>query len=89
MIYQAFIGFIEQFEKLSPFELDHFCKIIHHHYETAIKALDQDARASLTHGDTKEILIRSMQAAQIELAEHKLKEAELNVQLIKAKVYKD
>ncbi len=88
MIRQAYIEFIEKFGGLSPYELDHLCKIIHQYYQKNLEALGQEPK-SVSLGDLKEILIRSMQAAQIELAERKLKEAELNLTLTKSRIYQE
>jgi len=89
MIRQAYIEFIEKFGGLNPYELDHFCRIIHQHYQKNLEALGQELQAKITQKDMKEILIHSMQAAQVELAERKLKEAELNLALTKSRIYQE
>ncbi|MDX2074401.1 MAG: hypothetical protein SFX19_08580 [Alphaproteobacteria bacterium] len=85
MIRQEYIDFVEKFEGLNPYELDHFCKIIHQNYKVAFKEQPQMAKADLTSGDMKEIIIRAMQMVQIELAEGKVKAAEMNLELLKSK----
>ena len=84
MIRQEYIDFIQKFEGLNPYELDHFCKIFHQHYKAALKERPQ-MTTDLTSGDVKEIIIRAMQMIQIELAERKVKTAELNLELLKSK----
>ena len=81
----TYTDFINRFELLSPYQLDHFCKMIHQHYQEAIAAREKNI--TFTQGDTKEIMIRSMQALQIDLAEQTLRDAEHNLQLVKSRVF--
>lgn len=85
MIRQEYIDFVEKFEGLNPYELDHFCKIIHQNYQATFKEQPQIAKGDLASSDVKEIMIRAMQMVQIELAERKVKTAELNLELLKSK----
>lgn len=83
MIRQSYIEFIEKFEGLNPYELDHLCRVIHQQYQVQM----QESKTDLGPKEFWKIMTSAMQAAQIELAEKKLKEAELNLQLVKSKVY--
>ena len=85
MIRQEYVDFIQKFEGLNPYELDHFCKIFYQNYQATFKEQPQMAKADLAAGDVKEIIIRAMQMVQIELAERKVKTAELNLDLLKSK----
>lgn len=87
MIRQEYINFIEKFEELNPYELDHFCRIFHQHYQAAIKKDQEIRNVSIAPGGIKEILIHVMQAVRIELAERKVKDAELNLALTKSKLH--
>jgi hypothetical protein len=51
MIRQPYIEFVEKFEELTPYELNHFCKVVHEHYQTMIKAQDSHEKV-LTTSDT-------------------------------------
>jgi len=87
MIRQPYIEFVEKFEELTPYELNHFCKVVHEHYQTMIKAPDSREKV-LTTSDMLEVIIQAMHAVQVELAEKKLNEAERTLKRIKTKVYK-
>ena len=67
---QEYLHFIECFEKLSPYELDHFCRAIHQHYRTTLSTINE--KDGVAERDFKEIIVRAMQATQIELAEQKV-----------------
>ena len=88
MIRQEYIDFIQKFEGLNPYELDHFSKNLYQHYQVALKEQAHIEKTDISAGDVKEIIIRTMQLIQIELAERKVKTAELNLELLKSKFMK-
>lgn len=86
MTRQEYIAFINAFENLNPYELDHFCKNFYKHYQIAMQEREQPKTVTIGHSDVKEILLDAMKAVQIELAERKVEEAQTNLATIKAKL---
>jgi len=86
MEHDGFLVFIESFEKLSPFELDHFCKILLTHYNEhhAVKSSGQKQLSAL---DLKDILINSMRASHIQIAEKKVEDAQRGLDLTRSRVF--
>lgn len=83
---ESFLDFIEAFEKLSPFELDYFTKIFCTHFNE--RALIQSIKDNeLTAINLKDILIKTMRAAHVEIAERKVKEAQRGLDLTRSRVY--
>lgn len=82
---ETFLNFIEVFEKLSPFELDHFSKILFMHFSThdAVKSYEQKLSAV----DLKDILINAMRAAHVEIAEKKVEDAKRGLDLTRSRVF--
>lgn len=82
---ETFLNFIEVFEKLSPFELDHFSKILFTHFSAhdAVKSSDK----KLSSVDLKDILINAMRAAHIEIAEKKVEDAKRGLDLTRSRVF--
>ena len=87
MIRQPYIEFVEKFEELTPYELNHFCKVVHEHYHAASKTADGQPKTLMT-SDMLEIIIQAMHAIQVELAENRLNDAERTLKRVKTKVYK-
>lgn len=87
MIRQPYIEFVEKFEELTPYELNHFCKVVHEHYQVVSKLADGQPRP-LNTSEMLEIIIQAMHAIQVELAENRLNEAERTLKRVKTKVYK-
>lgn len=86
MLHQ-YVHFVESFERLSPYEVDHFCKVVHRHYKELFDL--QNKNNEVSERDFKEIIIHAMKAAQIELAEQQLQNAEFNLQQVKSRLYVD
>jgi hypothetical protein len=82
MIRQVYVDFVEKFEGLNPYELDHFSRAIHRRYTLGKK------KKSLSKKDLQDILISAIQDLQIEFAEQRLEEAKINLSLIKSRIYK-
>lgn len=82
---ETFLNFIEVFEKLSPFELDHFSKIFFTHFSEhdAVKSSEQ----KLSSIDLKDILINAMRAAHVEIAEKKVEDAKRGLDLTRSRVF--
>lgn len=87
MIRQPYIEFVEKFEELTPYELNHFCKVVHEHYQSALKTADGQPKTLMT-SDMLEIIIQAMHAIQVELAENRLNEAERTLKRVRTKIYK-
>lgn len=87
MVRQEYISFIEAFERLSPYDLDHFCKSFHKHYESTVKKREQEINAGIDLRDVREILLEVMKTVQLELAERKVEAAQANLAAIKAKLF--
>lgn len=88
MIRQAYVEFIETFGGLNPYELEHLCKELYQQYKIAGSTLDGKEKFILTTSDLQEIIIQSIHAIQIEFAEKKLYDAELNLKRVRDKTYK-
>lgn len=83
---ESFLHFIEAFEKLSPFELDYFTKIFCTHFND--HTLAQPTKTNeLTAINLKDILIKTMRAAHVEIAERRVKEAQRGLDLTRSRVY--
>lgn len=82
MVRQVYIDFLETFEGLNPYELDHLTRALHKKYKAGKK------KKSLGKNELQEILIAAMQDLQVEFAERKLEDAQIHLALIKAKIYK-
>lgn len=88
MIRQTYIEFIEKFEELSPYEINHLCKIMHQQYQIFVKTPANKKRASLKPSDVQEIIVRSVHSIQVELAEKRLKQAETALKRVKERTPK-
>ncbi len=85
---EGFLSFIEAFERLSPFELDYFSKIFCTHFNE--HELVHSAKIDqLTAINLKDILIKTMREAHVEIAERRVKEAERGLDLTRSRVYVD
>jgi hypothetical protein len=83
---ESFLDFIEAFEKLSPFDLDYFTKIFCTHFNE--HELVQESKLSqLTAINLKDILIKTMRAAHVDVAERKVREAQRGLDLTRSRVY--
>ena len=82
---ETFLNFIEVFEKLSPFELDHFSKILFTHFSAhdAVKSYEQKLSAV----DLKDILINAMRAAHVDIAEKRVEDAKRGLDLTRSRVF--
>ncbi|MEQ1789418.1 MAG: hypothetical protein ABL857_03135 [Rickettsiales bacterium] len=89
MIRQIYIEFIESFGELNHYELGHFCKELYQQCKIVGNVLDKNNKITLTASDLQEIIIQSVHAIQVEFAEKKLLEAELNLKRVKGKISKD
>lgn len=83
---ESFLEFIEAFEKLSPFELDYFTKTFCTHFNEHECMRPPDSVA-LTAINLKDILIKTMRAAHVEIAERRVKEAQRGLDLTRSRVY--
>lgn len=83
---ESFLDFIEAFEKLSPFELDYFTKIFCTHFNEHECTRLANA-VPLTAINLKDILIKTMRAAHVEIAERRVKEAQRGLDLTRSRVY--
>lgn len=83
---ESFLNFIEAFEKLSPFELDYFTKIFCTHFNQHESVQTSDMTL-LTAINLKDILIKTMRAAHVEIAERRVKEAQRGLDLTRSRVY--
>lgn len=83
---ESFLNFIEAFEKLSPFELDYFTKIFCTHFNQHESVQPTDITL-LTAINLKDILIKTMRAAHVEIAERRVKEAQRGLDLTRSRVY--
>lgn len=88
MIRQTYIEFIEKFEELSPYEINHLCKIMHQQYQIFVKTSANRKQASLKPSDVQEIIVRTIHAIQVELAEKRLKQAETALKRVKERTPK-
>jgi hypothetical protein len=82
MIRQDYVDFLEKFEGLNPYELDHFSRAIYKRYKEVKKKKSRNKK------DLKDILIATMQDLQIEFAEQRLDEAKLHLSFVKSRIYK-
>lgn len=82
MIRDTYSEFLEKFEGLNPYELDHLSRAIHQKYKMINK------RKELRKKDIQEMLIAAMQDIQLEFAEHRLEQAKLHLSQVKARIYK-
>lgn len=83
---ESFLDFIEAFEKLSPFELDYFTTIFCAHFNEHGGTQSGNAMP-LTAISLKDILIKTMRGAHVEIAERKVKEAQRGLDLTRSRVY--
>jgi len=88
MIRQTYIEFIESFGELNPYELSHFCRELYCQCYNATRTENMGV-FSLTQNDLQQAIIQSLHTIQIEFAEKKLLEAEINLKRIKAITYKE
>lgn len=83
---ESFLDFIEAFEKLSPFELDYFTKTFCTHFNEH-EGVQTSKRHDLTAINLKDILIKTMRDAHVEIAERRVKEAQRGLDLTRSRVY--
>jgi hypothetical protein len=83
---EGFLSFIEAFERLSPFELDYFSKIFCTHFNEH-ELVRSSKMNQLTAINLKDILIKTMREAHVEIAERRVKEAERGLDLTRSRVY--
>lgn len=83
---ESFLNFIEAFEKLSPFELDYFTKIFCTHFNQ-YEVVQTSKLNELTAINLKDILIKTMRDAHVEIAERRVKEAQRGLDLTRSRVY--
>lgn len=83
MIRQEYIDFIEKFEGLNPYELDHLCKIFFQHYEVIVKS----AGTTISDGDVREMMVQTIKEVHLDLAERKVESAKLNLAAVKLRYY--
>jgi hypothetical protein len=79
----GYCAFIESFERLTPFELDHFSKLF---YQSFTSSLDQSNFASLKQDDLRDVITQTMQKAHIVIAKKKIEQAKLDYDLIKSRL---
>lgn len=82
MIRQVYMDFLEKFEGLNPYELDHLSRALYKNYNEVKK------KKSISKKELQDILIGTMQELQIEFAECRLEEAKLHLSRVKSRIYK-
>jgi hypothetical protein len=81
---QEYTDFILGFEKISPYELDHFCKVFFTEYKKLLSEID--ATPLLGVKELRDVFIRTVQLAQVEIAQKKVEEANLNYELVRSRL---
>lgn len=78
---QGYKDFVEAFERMTPYELDHFSKLFGRFFETA-RNVDQHLKTD----ELRDILTQAMQAAHTEIAQQKIDIAKLDFDMVKSRL---
>ena len=81
---QEYTDFILGFEKINPYELDHFCKVFFNEYKKILAEFD--ATPILGVKELRDVFIHTVQLAQVEIAQKKVEEANLNYELVRSRL---
>ena len=79
---QGYRDFVEAFERLTPYELDHFSKLFHQFFASSKKVEIQNPKQE----DLRDILTRAMQAAHMEIAQQKIETAKLDFDMVRSRL---
>ena len=82
MTLQGYRDFVEAFERLTPYELDHFSKIFRQFFKSSTKIEDQNIRNE----DLRDIFTQAMQAAHMEIAQQRIETAKLDFDMVRSRL---
>lgn len=84
MIVTTYETFVVAFAKLSPYEFDHFIKLLLKNFSAHTIFLQGEYK--LRQEDLRELLTQTMQHAHIEIASNNIKNAKLDYELVKNRI---
>ena len=84
MIREEYISFIEKFEGLTPFEVDHFSGLLFKAYTKLL--LKTGKSGPIRQEELSEILTQAMHAAHLQIAEKRIDDARIKYDLVRTRL---
>jgi hypothetical protein len=81
---QGYYQFVEAFERLTPYELEHFSRALFESF-TKLQAKSENSTI-IRQDDLRDVMTQAMQSAHIGIAEKKIEEATLNFDLVRSRL---
>jgi hypothetical protein len=78
---KGYHDFVEAFEKLTPYELDHFSKLFFEQFR--ILHVSDEPVGNIRKDDLRNVITAAMQAAHMEIALRKVSDAQTDFDLVK------
>jgi len=82
---KGYVDFVEAFERLTPYELDHFSKLFFDNFNQLLTP-QENKMGTIKRDDLRDVITQTMQDAHIEIAQKKIDEAKHHFDMIKSRL---